>query len=398
MTETAEVHNAPDAAAGSALLTVEGLVKTFSGEKQRRRRRAGEAPRVHALDGVSFEVRPGELFTLLGPSGCGKTTTLRSVAGLERPDDGTITVGDRVLFDQARGVSVPSNARRLGMVFQSYAIWPHMTVFDNAAFPLEVLPRRRRPGRAALEERVRTVLERVELADYAGRPATKLSGGQQQRLALARALVMEPQLLLLDEPLSNLDAKLRESMRFELKRMQRELGLTAIYVTHDQAEALALSTRIAVMQAGRIVQIGKPREVYERPNCRFVADFIGVTNFVPGTVAAAAGGRYRVRTGDGDLWVTSALDVAVGSSVTLSVRPECISLALEAGDAVNEWHGRIVNRAFLGDSVDHVVDVGKTELRNRSNPAQSIAPGTDVYLTIDPDKIALVAAGATDTV
>jgi iron(III) transport system ATP-binding protein len=305
-----------------------------------------------------------------------------------------ITVGDRVLFDRARGVSVPSNARRLGMVFQSYAIWPHMTVFDNAAFPLEVLPRRRRPGRAALEERVRKVLERVELGEYAGRPATKLSGGQQQRLALARALVMEPQLLLLDEPLSNLDAKLRESMRFELKRMQRELGLTAIYVTHDQSEALALSSRIAVMQAGRIVQIGKPREVYERPNCQFVADFIGVTNFVPGTVAASADGRYRVRTGDGDLWVTSALDLAVGSEVTLSVRPECISLSLEAGNAVNEWHGRIVNRAFLGDSVDHVVGVGKTELRNRSNPAQSIAPGTDVYLTIDPDKIALVAAGS----
>src|SRR5918992_174868 len=395
MTETAEVHNAPDAAAGSALLTVEGLVKTFSGEKQRRRRRAGEAPRVHALDGVSFEVRPGELFTLLGPSGCGKTTTLRSVAGLERPDDGTITVGDRVLFDQARGVSVPSNARRLGMVFQSYAIWPHMTVFDNAAFPLEVLPRRRRPGRAALEERVRTVLERVELADYAGRPATKLSGGQQQRLALARALVMEPQLLLLDEPLSNLDAKLRESMRFELKRMQRELGLTAIYVTHDQSEALALSSRIAVMDAGRIVQIGKPREVYERPNCQFVADFIGVTNFVPGTVAArdggAAGGRYRIRTGDGDLWATSDLDLAVGTEVTLSVRPECITLSLESGNAVNEWHGRVVNRAFLGDSVDHVVGIGKIELRNRSNPAQSIKPGTEVYLSIDPDKIALVA-------
>src|ERR687895_403734 len=297
MTETAEVHNAPDAAAGSALLTVEGLVKTFSGEKQRRRRRAGEAPRVHALDGVSFEVRPGELFTLLGPSGCGKTTTLRSVAGLERPDDGTITVGDRVLFDRARGVSVPSNARRLGMVFQSYAIWPHMTVFDNAAFPLEVLPRRRRPARAALEERVRTVLERVELADYAGRPATKLSGGQQQRLALARALVMEPQLLLLDEPLSNLDAKLRDAMRTELKRLQREFNLTTVYVTHDQSEALALSHEIAVMNDGFIVQVGTPRQIYEQPVNQFVADFVGQTNFVRGTVTAVAGaGHCQVRT------------------------------------------------------------------------------------------------------
>jgi iron(III) transport system ATP-binding protein len=397
MTKTTEVDDMPAArgTGAEAMLTVDGLVKTFSGEKQRRRRR-DEVTRVLALDGVSFDIRPGELFTLLGPSGCGKTTTLRSIAGLERPDDGTITVAGRVLFDRSAGISVPSNARRLGMVFQSYAIWPHMTVFDNAAFPLEVLPRRRRPGRAALAERVRKVLETVELGEFAGRPATKLSGGQQQRLALARALVMEPRLVLLDEPLSNLDAKLRESMRFELKRMQRELGLTAIYVTHDQSEALALSSRIAVMDAGRIVQIGKPREVYERPNCQFVADFIGVTNFVPGTVAArdggAAGGRYRIRTGDGDLWATSDLDLAVGTEVTLSVRPECITLSLESGNAVNEWHGRVVNRAFLGDSVDHVVGIGKIELRNRSNPAQSIPPGTEVYLSIDPDKIALVTA------
>jgi iron(III) transport system ATP-binding protein len=387
MIEITEVDDMPAASEAEALLTVDGLVKTFSGE-----RRKADDLRVRALDGVSFDIRPGELFTLLGPSGCGKTTTLRSIAGLERPDDGTITVGGRVLFDRSKGVSVPSNARQLGMVFQSYAIWPHMTVFKNAAFPLEVLPRRRRPGRAALEERVRKVLEKVELGEFAERPATKLSGGQQQRLALARALVMEPQLVLLDEPLSNLDAKLRESMRFELKRMQRELGLTAIYVTHDQSEALALSSRIAVMQAGRIVQIGKPREVYERPNCQFVADFIGVTNFVPGTVAAHADGRYRVRTSDGDLWVTSDADVAVGSEVTLSVRPECIALSMESGGALNEWHGRVVNRAFLGDSVDHVVGIGKIELRNRSNPAQSIKPGTEVYLSIDPDKIALVAA------
>jgi iron(III) transport system ATP-binding protein len=349
---------------------------------------------VLALDGVTFDVRPGELFTLLGPSGCGKTTTLRSIAGLERPDSGTISIGGEALFDASRGIRVPANSRNLGMVFQSYAIWPHMTVFKNVAFPLEVLPRRRRPGRAATEERVRKVLEAVELGDFAHRPATKLSGGQQQRLALARALVIEPRLMLLDEPLSNLDAKLRESMRFELKRMQRELGLTAIYVTHDQGEALAMSSRIAVMNAGRIVQIGKPREVYEHPNCRFVADFIGVTNFLPGTVAARDAGRYRVRTGDGDLWVTSGLDLAIGGAVTLSVRPECIMISVtpSAGSPANEWQGRVVNRAFLGDSVDHVVAIGKLELRNRSNPVQSIPPGTDVHLTIDPGKIALVPA------
>jgi iron(III) transport system ATP-binding protein len=400
MTEITEINDSADVAEDAAMLTVDGLVKTFSGEKKRRRRRssgAGPAPgdtRVRALDGVSFDVRPGELFTLLGPSGCGKTTTLRSIAGLERPDGGTISVDGKPLFDAARGVAVPANARQLGMVFQSYAIWPHMTVFKNVAFPLEVLPRRGRPNRAAVDERVRRVLDAVELGDFADRAATKLSGGQQQRLALARALVIEPRLMLLDEPLSNLDAKLRESMRFELKRMQRDLGLTAIYVTHDQAEALALSSRIAVMNAGRIVQIGKPREVYEHPNCQFVADFIGVTNFLTGTVAAHTDGRYRVRTSDGDLWVTSDLDLAIGGEVTLSVRPECVMLSEgpPAGNPMNDWHGRIVNRAFLGDSVDHVVGIGKVELRNRSNPVQSIAPGTDVHLTIDPDKIALVPA------
>jgi iron(III) transport system ATP-binding protein len=398
MTDVKEINEMPDAAAAgdAALLTVDGLVKTFSGDRKRRRRRGGEAgARVLALDGVTFDVQPGELFTLLGPSGCGKTTTLRSIAGLERPDSGTISIGGEALFDASRGIRVPANDRHLGMVFQSYAIWPHMTVFKNVAFPLEVLPRRSRPGRAAAEERVRKVLEAVELGDFADRPATKLSGGQQQRLALARALVIEPRLMLLDEPLSNLDAKLRESMRFELKRMQRDLGLTAIYVTHDQGEALAMSSRIAVMNAGRIVQIGKPREVYEHPNCQFVADFIGVTNFLPGTVAARDAGRYRVRTGDGDLWVSSDLDLAIGSDVTLSVRPECIMLSVtpSAGNPANEWHGRVVNRAFLGDSVDHVVGVGKIELRNRSNPVQSIAPGTDVHLTIAPEKIALVPAG-----
>src|SRR3954454_9457921 len=271
------------------MIGVSNLLKIFPDRKEK----------VYAVNDVAFTVEDGAFYTLLGPSGCGKTTTLRCIAGLERPDAGEIEVGGVAVFSSTRRTYVPAHKRRLGMVFQSYAIWPHMTVFDNAAFPLEVLPRRRRPGRAALEERVHAVLERVELAEFAKRPATKLSGGQKQRLALARALVMEPQLVLLDEPLSNLDAKLRESMRFELKRMQRDLGLTAIYVTHDQSEALALSSRIAVMNAGRIVQIGKPREIYERPNCQFVADFIGVTNFVPGTVAARADGRYRVRTSDG---------------------------------------------------------------------------------------------------
>src|SRR5689334_18589063 len=265
------------------MLRINNLVKSYDGEQRRRSRTARAEPdRVYAVNDVTFDVADGDLFTLLGPSGCGKTTTLRSIAGLERPDSGTIEVGGRVLFagrEPGKGpgkvVNVPANERGLGMVFQSYAIWPHMTVFKNASFPLEVMPRSRRLSRRDVQERVMRALEATELSVFADRPATKLSDGQQQRLALARALVTEPELMLLDEPLSNLDAKLRETMRFELKRLQRELNLTAVYVTHDQAEALALSSRIAVMNAGKIEQIGKPREIYTAPKTQFVAEFIG---------------------------------------------------------------------------------------------------------------------------
>src|SRR5215217_7568192 len=214
------------------MLRIRNLVKTFAGARVEKHRR------VQAVDDVSFEVEDGQLFTLLGPSGCGKTTTLRCIAGLEMPDRGEISIDDRVLFSSERRVRVPANERGLGMVFQSYAIWPHMNVFKNVAFPLQVLPRRQRPSRKELRERVERALKVVRLDHLARRQATDLSGGQQQRLALARALV-------LDEPLSNLDAKLREEMVFELKRLQRDLGVTAIYVTHDQAEALAMSNRIA---------------------------------------------------------------------------------------------------------------------------------------------------------
>src|SRR2546422_4589811 len=226
---------------------------------------------VRAAQDVSFEVPPGKLFTLLGPSGCGKTTTLRSIAGLERPRAGEILVGGEIIYSSTKQVFVPPNRRGLGMVFQSYAIWPHMTVFENAAFPLQV--GKKRSPRKQIQERVMRVLKVVALEEMAERQATDLSGGQQQRLALARALVLEPPLLLLDEPLSNLDAKLREEMRFELKRLQRELGITGIYVTHDQVEALAMSNRVAVMRDGRIEQVGAPRAVYESPSSRFVADF-----------------------------------------------------------------------------------------------------------------------------
>jgi iron(III) transport system ATP-binding protein len=375
------------------MLTVDRLVKSYAEGARGRLRRRADGQRVFAVGGASFEVRDGELFTLLGPSGCGKTTTLRSIAGLERPDGGRIVLGDRVLFDADTGVHVPASRRDLGMVFQSYAIWPHMTVFKNVSFPLDVMPRGRRPARRDIAERVERVLEVTELSAYAQRSATKLSGGQQQRLALARALVTQPELVLLDEPLSNLDAKLRESMRFELKRLQRELGLTAIYVTHDQSEALVMSSRVAVMNLGRIEQIGKPREVYTSPATRFVAEFIGTSNFVNGTVLSATDAEVVVDTDEGRVVSRgAAVRPAVGADVLLSIRPECVALATSPreGTAVNEWAGQVLTRAFMGDAVDHVVGVGKLEIRNRSNPTQSIRPGTRVFLTFDPDRVMLV--------
>jgi iron(III) transport system ATP-binding protein len=383
------------------MLVIDHLVKTFPADKQsRRKRKAGEsAPeRVFAVNDVSFEVKEGELFTLLGPSGCGKTTTLRAVAGLEPPDSGRIALGDRILFERdgtGRGTTVPANQRGLGMVFQSYAIWPHMTVFDNVAFPLQVRSRSTRPSNAEIRERVDRVLTTMELDHLADRQATKLSGGQQQRLALARALVIEPPLLLLDEPLSNLDAKLRESLRYELKRLQRELGITSIYVTHDQIEALALSTQIAVMCAGQVVQLGKPREIYENPNNKFVAEFIGTSNFLPGKVAERRGDQYEISTAGGPLTLNSQADLAPGCDVVVSIRPEALTLDTgpDGAGRSNVWHGRVQTRAFLGDAVDHIVAVGEQELRARGNPSVSVEPGTDVQVHLDPSKLSLVPAG-----
>ncbi|MHA6622841.1 ABC transporter ATP-binding protein [Pseudonocardia sp. DLS-67] len=372
------------------MLTISNLVKSFAGEASKRRATAG---RVLAVDDVSLEVGEGEMFTLLGPSGCGKTTTLRAVAGLERPDAGRIVVGDRVLFD-GNGLNVPANQRGLGMVFQSYAIWPHMTVFDNVAFPLQVRRRSQRPGKREIRERVAKVLETMELGHLADRQATKLSGGQQQRLALARAIIIEPPLMLLDEPLSNLDAKLRESLRYELKRLQRELGITSIYVTHDQIEALALSTTIAVMKEGNVLQTGRPREVYEAPNCRFVAEFIGTSNFLRGKVAAREGDCVDIDTEAGRVRLESAARVPVGEEVIAAVRPESLEISTTGwGNRVNEWPGTVTNRAFLGDSIDHIVRVGQGSLRVRGNPAVSIKPGTEIFVATEPSKVTLVPVG-----
>ena len=377
------------------MLEISSLVKSYAGE--RARKRGSQGARVFAVNDVNLHVEKGEMFTLLGPSGCGKTTTLRSIAGLEKPDSGRIGVKGRTLFAAGGGrksVNVAANRRGLGMVFQSYAIWPHMTVFDNVAFPLQVKPRAERPDKAGIRQRVDRVLDDMELGQYAGRPATKLSGGQQQRLALARALVIEPELLLLDEPLSNLDAKLRESLRYELKRLQRELGITSIYVTHDQIEALSLSSHIAVMRDGQVMQLGRPRDIYENPTSKFVAEFIGSSNFVPGHVVAQDGDSYTVDTAAGRLTLGSSASVAMGAEVSAAIRPESLELSTtRPAEPRNVWEGVVGTRAFLGDAVDHLVQIGSLELRVRSLPSLSLEAGTRVFVRLPADKLSLVPIG-----
>ena len=367
------------------MLRVEGLHTEYPNEH-------GEI--VKAAQDVSFTVPEGKLFTLLGPSGCGKTTTLRSIAGLERPRVGEIAVNDRVVYSSSKNVFVAPNRRGFGMVFQSYAIWPHMNVFANAAFPLQVGDRRF--TRQQIRDKVMRVLTAVQLDHLADREATKLSGGQQQRLALARALVMEPQLLLLDEPLSNLDAKLREKMRFELKRLQRELKITTVYVTHDQAEALALSHEIAVMSEGRIKQVGSPRDIYERPQTAFVADFVGSTNFLDGAVVGPDGGdgRYRVRTEIGDVSVHANEALRADDKVLVSVRPEDVGLTeAKPQAATNVWQATVDQKVFLGEVVDFQVKLGNRALLSRQHPSLRTPIGQPIYEQLDPEKcVALKAA------
>ena len=356
---------------------------------------AKRGPPVVAARDVSFDVAEGRLFTLLGPSGCGKTTILRSIAGLERPRSGEIAIGPTLVFSAPQGIFVPANRRGIGMVFQSYAIWPHMNVFRNVAFPLTV--RRPRLAGADIEARVMRVLKAVALDGLAEREATRLSGGQQQRLALARALVMEPRLLLLDEPLSNLDAKLRERMRFELKRLQRELRITTVYVTHDQSEALALSHAIGVMNDGRIVQVGAPRDVYERPANAFVADFVGTSNFLSGTVIGrdTDPALIDVDTEIGALRALAGDALAAGERVVLCVRPEHVELDEAERTGVNVRHATVDQKVFLGESVDFQVRIGARVLLARAHPRLRTRIREPVYVSIDPQR--LVALKVSDS-
>jgi len=345
-------------------ITVAGLSKAFGQER--------------ALNDISFTVHDKEFLTLLGPSGCGKTTTLMSIAGFQRPDEGTITCGDRVFFDQASKVDLTAQDRNLGIVFQSYAIWPHLTVFGNVAFPLRI----RKVKKDSLRRRVLETLELVEMAGYAGRYPHELSGGQQQRVALARALVYAPAVLLLDEPFSNLDAKLRERARDWLKELQHTLGLTTVFVTHDQDEALSMSDRIVVMNAGRILREGTPEEVYRQPRVRFVAEFLGRCNFLTGAVGTGPDGDAVLTTAEFSEGIT-VHGRHDGPSATIAVRPEDIEISsgiqLDAPGTGTE--ASVLHASYLGDHYHYRVAVGAMQLSVHSQ--RPLAPGP-VRLRIPP--------------
>lgn len=341
---------------------------------------------VRAVQNVSFEVEKGSFFTLLGPSGCGKSTILRCVAGLEKPEAGEITIGDKIVYSSTKNIQVPPNKRHIGMVFQSYAIWPHMTVFENTAFPLKV--ERKGLSNRQIREKVLKTLETVRLQGLEDRPAPQLSGGQQQRLALARALVREADVILLDEPLSNLDAKLREAMRLELRELLRGLDITALYVTHDQVEALAMSRTVAVMNLGKIIQLAGPRDVYTKPSCKFVADFLGSLNFFDGTIAetAAPNAFGKVKTAHGLISTYLPEGAKMGDKVVVSARPENIEVVRESpGDAINVFPGKVAVRAFLGEYVDAAISVGNDTVRVRLHPSTRLERGDNIYLRLPPE-------------
>jgi len=352
------------------MIHISNLVKRFDSEKEK----------VLAVHDVSLDIPEGKLFTLLGPSGCGKSTTLRCVAGLEKPEEGEITLGDEVLFSSRQNVFVPAHKRDIGMVFQSYAIWPHMTIFDNVAYPLRI----KRIPRHALRAKVQKALQMVGLEGLEDRLAPQLSGGQQQRVSLARAVVKEPKVLLLDEPLSNLDAKLREQMRLEIKELQERLKITTLYVTHDQTEALAISDFIAVMNAGRLLDVAKPREVYFQPKTRFTADFIGLTNILKGKVKTRKEGWGEVETAIGVLRCPLPADSNNSGEVLIFSRPEDIRVQKDKPDATeNVLQGEIKTMVFLGEMLDCQVQVNQEIIRARLHPKSMLREGESVYLAMD---------------
>ena len=354
-----------------ATLKVENLTKKFSS--------------VVAVDNVSFEVGEGDFLSLIGPSGCGKTSTLRCIAGLEKPDSGRVLLGDKKLTSMEEGIFIPPYKRNFGMVFQSYAVWPHMTTFDNVSYPLKM---EKKYNKKEIEEKTNQVIKMVKLDGLQKRYPAQLSGGQQQRVSLARALVMEPEVLLYDEPLSNLDAKLREQMRYDLLELHSRLNIPALYVTHDQAEAMVLSKRIIVMNQGKFVQVGVPNEIYNRPINRFVSDFIGLTNFIKGSLKEVYEGREAlVETNMGNFRcsISKLLDTKVDREVLISVRPEKIQTRTSKfSETVNVFKGNVKNSVFVGPYYDIFFESGDVSLRIQENEFVDIENGQEIYIQASP--------------
>jgi iron(III) transport system ATP-binding protein len=351
------------------LIRIHGLKKWFDSRRGR----------VEALRGIDLEVAEKEFCVLLGPSGCGKTTTLRCVAGLEKPDGGELEIAGSIANSAARGIYVPTEKRDIGMVFQSYAIWPHMNVFQNVAFPL--IRGRKQIAKGLVAEKVRQALRLMQLDGLEDRPATDLSGGQQQRVAMARAMVTEPKILLMDEPLSNLDARLREQMRVELKKITKSVGVTTLYVTHDQAEALSLGDKVCVMYNGEILQTAPPNDVYAKPSSLFVAQFVGEMNFVKGHVT----GPSQVECPLGTVSIAVPPGISVASSVTLAVRPEHVKLNSTDGSS-ESLSGAITSKNYLGDAQILEVSVNGVNLLVKLPGDSEFSIGQRADVVIPPDR------------
>jgi spermidine/putrescine ABC transporter ATP-binding subunit len=352
-----------------AILKVNNLSKSFGN--------------VKAVQEISFEATEGRVLSLLGPSGCGKTTTLRCIAGFENPDQGEIYLDDRKI------TPFPPEKRGIGMVFQNYALWPHMTVYGNLAFGLQI----RKVPKPEINKRIKKILSMVQLEGYEDRYPRQMSGGQQQRIAMARALVFEPDIMLLDEPLSNLDAKLREEMRFEFTELQKKLGITAVYVTHDQAEALVLSDKIVILDQGKIIQSGTPKEIFSNPKNKFVAGFIAVTSFMDGKVDSLAEEQKKVvvKTDDGLTIQGNNSNLSVGQRVSVAIRMNAVHFVQDEDEieknSVNLFKGKIIQSSYLGNIVDYKISVGNWMVRTNTEVKNNFKVGDEVKFYLPPEKI-----------
>jgi iron(III) transport system ATP-binding protein len=345
--------------------------------------------RVNAVDNVSLDVKAGEFVVLLGPSGCGKSTLLRCVAGLERPDQGEIRIHGRQMFSAKDGLMLPPEERDISMMFQSYALWPHMSVRKNIAYPLET----RRVAKDDVRTRVDAIMAKMAIPELADEYPGHLSGGQQQRVALARSLVTDPEVILFDEPLSNLDAKIRKHLRVEISRMQREFGFSAIYVTHDQEEAMHIADRVVIMRQGRLVRVGESRNIYEKPESRYVAGMLGWVNEFKGNIAAlnsgTSGPTALVDSGIGRVIADARgqSDLAPGNPVWVGMRPQAIAISRskpQDGEGRNQWKGTVVRSTFLGAHMDHLVRVADAIVEVWSTGSEAYPEGEDVWLSAAP--------------